>query len=98
MLLNCCRSLARAGSSEDGDRELRVRPAAPPPLNNHVYSLATLNKQGSGTTNMNIVTFATPVSIEPRRLWVVSLYKHTLSRENFEGVGGVLQVSDRMKC
>jgi flavin reductase (DIM6/NTAB) family NADH-FMN oxidoreductase RutF len=56
-----------------------------------VYSLATLNEDGS--TNMNIVTFATPVSIEPRRVWAVSLYKHTLSRENFEARGGgVLQV------
>ena len=38
-----------------------------------VYSLATANEDGS--TNMNIVTYASPVSIEPDRLWMVSLYK-----------------------
>lgn len=48
----------------------------------------------AGDSNMNVVTFATPVSLSPRRLWVVSLYKHTLSRENFEREdGGILQVS-----
>lgn len=64
----------------------------PPPINCQVYSLATVGAEGK--TNMNIVTFATPVSLKPARLWALSLYKHTLSRENFERQGkGLLQVS-----
>lgn len=38
-----------------------------------VFSLATVNEDGS--TNMNIVTYASPVGIEPERLWMISLYK-----------------------
>ena len=38
-----------------------------------VFSLATVN--GDGSTNMNVVTYASPVGIEPERLWMVSLYK-----------------------
>lgn len=38
-----------------------------------VFSLATLNADGS--TNMNIVTYASPVGIEPERMWMVSLYQ-----------------------
>ncbi|CAN0548981.1 unnamed protein product, partial [Ectocarpus sp. 8 AP-2014] len=38
-----------------------------------VFSLATVNEDGS--TNMNIVTYASPVGIEPERLWMVSLFK-----------------------
>jgi hypothetical protein len=64
----------------------------PSPISTPVYSLATLNRDGS--TNMNIVTYATPVSIQPQRNWVVSLYKDTLSKENFEREGfGILQAS-----
>lgn len=38
-----------------------------------VFSLATLNEDGS--TNMNVVTYASPVGIEPERLWMISLYQ-----------------------
>ena len=76
---------------------LRARSAAlllptdvPPVLNTPVYSLATLNNDGS--TNMNILTYATPVGVQPR-LWAVSLFRKTLSRDNFVArKGGVLQL------
>lgn len=38
-----------------------------------VFSLATVNEDGS--TNMNIVTYASPVGIKPEPLWMISLYK-----------------------
>ncbi|CAM9590624.1 unnamed protein product, partial [Chrysoparadoxa australica] len=65
---------------------------APPKLNTPVYSLATANAAESSSTNMNIVTYATPVSIEPSN-WVISLYQTSLSYENFVREGkGVLQL------
>ena len=33
---------------------------------------------------MNIITFATPVSVAPPKLWAVSLYTNTLSKYAFE--------------
>lgn len=57
--------------------ELTLYPAA---AGNHVsqlsvpvFSLATVNEDG--TTNMNIVTYASPVGIKPEPLWMISLYK-----------------------
>jgi len=35
------------------------------------------------TTNMNLLTYATPVSIRPYRLYALGLYKETKSRNNF---------------
>lgn len=35
------------------------------------------------TTNMNLLTYATPVSIRPNRLYALGLYKETKSRDNF---------------
>ena len=35
------------------------------------------------TTNMNLLTYATPVSIRPDRLYALGLYKETKSRDNF---------------
>ncbi|CAN0201620.1 unnamed protein product, partial [Ectocarpus sp. 12 AP-2014] len=59
-----------------------------------VFSLATVNEDGS--TNMNIVTYASPAGIKPERLWMVSLFKVTLSYENFIREGwGVLQLLQR---
>ena len=52
-----------------------------PKQNSHVWSLATKNLDSS--TNMNIITFATQVSIKPTPLWAISLYRDTLSHENF---------------
>lgn len=47
--------------------------ARSPQLSVPVFSLATVNEDGS--TNMNIVTYASPVGIKPERLWMVSLYR-----------------------
>jgi flavin reductase (DIM6/NTAB) family NADH-FMN oxidoreductase RutF len=54
--------------------------STPPLLDSPVYALATLNKDGS--TNMNIVTYATPVSIRPDRVWSLGIYKDTLTKDN----------------
>jgi len=74
----------------------------PPLLDVPVYSLSTLGSSdndgdGTATTNnkstMNILTYATPVSIKPHRMWSISLYKGTLSHENFtRNRRGVLQL------
>ena len=45
-----------------------------------VYSLCTIDD--FGRTNANILTYATTVSKEPS-IWALSLYKSTLSHENF---------------
>jgi flavin reductase (DIM6/NTAB) family NADH-FMN oxidoreductase RutF len=52
----------------------------PPLLDSPTYSLATFNNDGS--TNMNIITYATPVSILPDRVWSLGLYKETLTQLN----------------
>lgn len=52
----------------------------PPLLDVPTYALATLNKDGS--TNMNIMTYATPVSTGPSRVWTLGIYRETLSEEN----------------
>ena len=63
----------------------------PPLLNSPTYSLATLNLDGS--TNLNILTYATPLSVTPQRVWSMGLFKGTLSEENFQRTGvAVLQV------
>lgn len=63
---------------------------APPVLNSPVFSLATIN--GDGSTNMNILTYATPVGIQPRT-WAISLYRKTASHANFVSQrAGVLQL------
>ena len=42
---------------------------------------------------MNILTYASPVSITPHRMWSISLYKGTLSHENFtREKRGILQL------
>jgi len=43
--------------------------------------VASLNEDGS--TNVNIVTYATPVSIRPERLYSLGLFKQTITYENF---------------
>lgn len=45
--------------------------------------------------NMNIVTFATPVSIQPK-LYMISLYRNTRTKDTFfESKYGILQLLDR---
>ena len=62
-----------------------------PLLDGPVYSLATLDE--AGDTNMNVVTYATPVGIRPERRWALSLFKSTVSRANFaRRRRGVLQL------
>ena len=51
----------------------------PPLVDVPVWSMATLNEDGS--TNFNILTYATPVSIRPNRLWTLGLFKQTKSYE-----------------
>jgi flavin reductase (DIM6/NTAB) family NADH-FMN oxidoreductase RutF len=55
--------------------------STPPLIDVPTYSVATLNEDGS--TNMNILTYATPVSARPDRVWSLGLYKETLSYQNF---------------
>jgi flavin reductase (DIM6/NTAB) family NADH-FMN oxidoreductase RutF len=67
----------------------------PPLLDVPVYSLSTLGGSNSsdGKSTMNILTYATPVGIQPNRIWCISLYKGTLSYENFiRERRGVLQL------
>ena len=53
----------------------------PPLVDMPVWSMATRNEDGS--TNFNILTYATPVSIRPHRLYSLGLFKQTKSYENF---------------
>lgn len=55
--------------------------AIPPLVDVPVWSLATLNEDG--TANLNILTYATPVAIRPERLYALGLYKETHSYSNF---------------
>ena len=61
-------------------------------INIPVWSLSTINADGY-STNMNIITYSNQVSIKPKINWVLSLYKKTLSHENFIRNGwGVIQL------
>ena len=72
----------------------------PPPLSVPVWSLSAdedlpSSMQGRGNTrhSMNIVTFATAVSVAPPKIWAVSLYTNTLTRRAFlDAKVGVLQL------
>jgi flavin reductase (DIM6/NTAB) family NADH-FMN oxidoreductase RutF len=66
--------------------------STPPLLNVPTYSLATLSPDGR-ETGMNILTFATPVSVNPDRVWAIGLYKKTQAHEHFSvRKQGVLQL------
>lgn len=68
-------------------------PSIPPPplISMPVWSLAS--PVADDDTSMNIVTFATPVSVAPPKLWVVSLYTNTMTRQSFlDSKVGVLQL------
>lgn len=64
-----------------------------------VYSLVTKgSKEASRNATMNLVTYAIPVSIEPRQ-FEICLLRSTLSFENFVHHGeGVLQVREPDDC
>jgi len=73
----------------------------PPPISLPVYSLAAPLSHDSTpvdgrTTSMNIVTFATAVSVVPPKLWIISLYTNTLTKHAFlTSKIGVLQLLDK---
>ena len=50
-----------------------TKTTAPPLLDVPTYSLATVSVDGR--TAMNILTYATPVSATPERIWALSLFK-----------------------
>lgn len=84
------RGPAPAPSATKGGADAAIEEGRPV-LNGTVYSLATLNEDGS--TNLNIITFATRCSIVPKELWAVSVYKGTRTHANLMRTGhGVLQV------
>lgn len=63
----------------------------PPLIDVPTYSLATTDEHGK--TGMNILTYATPVSVRPDRIWSIGLFKGTVSHDNFARNGeGVLQL------
>lgn len=65
--------------------------SVPPLLDVPTYSLSTTDE--AGRTGMNILTYATPVSMKPKRIWSIALYKGTVAHENFSRTGqGVLQL------
>ena len=52
-----------------------------------------ISESGSRRSTMNILTYASPVSIKPRRMWCIGLYRGTMSHENFARERrGVLQL------
>jgi len=65
----------------------------PPPISMPVWSFACPIDVETGETSMNIVTFATPVSVASPKLWIVSLYTNTLTRDScLSSRVGVLQL------
>ncbi len=65
--------------------------SVPPLLDVPTYSLATIDEKGS--TGMNILTYASPVSVRPDRMFAIGLFKGTSTYENFARSGeGVLQL------
>ena len=63
----------------------------PPLFDVPVWSLATLNADGE-TTNLNLLTYASPVSIRPDRQYALGLFKQTLTYENLARGDGQLFV------
>ena len=59
----------------------------PPLVDVPVWSMATLNDDGDNgdapSTNLNLLTYASPVAIRPHRLYALGLFRKTLSRDNF---------------
>lgn len=95
-------TLAFASPSAEGKGSTRIPP--PPPISMPVWSLAckafepTKDPGGSSSsencqTSMNIVTFAIPVSVAQPKLWAISLYKNTFTKDSFlKSNCGVLQL------
>ena len=52
-----------------------------------VWSLSTINQDqqiSQSSNNMNLITYAYPVSIKPKVKWAISLYKGSLTHRNFK--------------
>lgn len=67
----------------------------PPLIDVPTFSLSTTSRgdDASSLSTMNILTYASPVAIKPHRMWSISLYKGTLSHENFtKEKRGILQL------
>lgn len=75
----------KATSSSDDKSSTRQPPPIPPPppLSLPVWSLATQSCINENETSMNIVTFASAVSVASPKLWIVSLYHGTLTKDSF---------------
>ena len=69
----------------------------PPSISVPVYSLAApAPTQETKQTSMNIITFCTPVSVSPPKLWTISLYHNTMTKDYFFGRKiGILQLLDK---
>lgn len=89
--ISCIQGGAEALSAVSGTTSTIVPTDLPPLFDVPVWSMATLNDGDSDvdnnprkkTTNMNLLTYATPVAIRPNRLYALGLYKQTKSRDNF---------------
>jgi hypothetical protein len=68
----------------------------PPLIDVPTWSLSTKtsnNDDADAFSTMNILTYASPVATQPYRMWSISLYKGTLSHENFvKERRGILQL------
>ncbi len=69
----------------------------PPLIDVPTWSLSTKTSSNNDDTDavstMNILTYASPVATQPYRMWSISLYKGTLSHENFaKERRGILQL------
>ena len=68
----------------------------PPLIDVPTWSLSTKtsnNNNDAALSTMNILTYASPVATQPYRMWSISLYKGTLSHENFaKERRGILQL------
>jgi hypothetical protein len=73
-------------------KALAETPYPPSALSTPVYSLATVGGADGQNPTLNLVTYASPISLTPRH-YALGLYVNTLSWENFLSTGrGVLQV------
>lgn len=88
--LFCVRGVAEALASRSTANTNTIVTDIPPLVDVPVWSMATLNddvgqggEKSKATTNMNLLTYATPVSIRPNRLYALGLFKATQSRDNF---------------
>ena len=105
---NYVSSLSTAGAgattTTTTNTNTNTRMPVPPSISVPVYSLATTFKQAPDQSQslnfkqpsaMNIVTFATPVSVNPR-LYMISLYHGTMTRDAFlSNKYAVLQLLDK---